>query len=233
MLELRELSLHFGGIRAVDRLNLDIALDGITALIGPNGAGKTSLFNLICGQERASSGSILLDGQTITRSSPEARCRLGLVRTFQHGRVFPNLSVMENLLAVPGAHPDTAIALLDQFGERLLPRKDEPAYRLSYANRRRLEIARALICKPRLLLLDEPCAGMNSAETAEMLDFLRRLHDHGQAILIIEHKLSLVFSLASTVLVMDEGRLIAQGNGEAVRHDPAVIEAYLGKRRQA
>jgi branched-chain amino acid transport system ATP-binding protein len=262
LLSVRGLTRRFGGLTAVDRIDLDLAKGELVSIIGPNGAGKTTLFNLVTGFDRPDGGEVRLDGQAITGVAPEKLAGRGIARTFQLGRVFGNLSVMENVLigahtrlrAVRPATPligpllelglalwrpaavraeeerlrDEARAILARFGERLLPRIDQPAYSLSYANRRRIEIARALALRPRLLLLDEPTAGMNPTETAEMQALIAELKAEGLTILLIEHKLEMVMRLSDRVVVMDEGRKIAEGAGEDVRNDAAVIEAYLG-----
>jgi branched-chain amino acid transport system ATP-binding protein len=220
------------------------------------------LFNLVTGLDRPDGGEVRLDGKAITGFSPERLAGSGIARTFQLGRVFGNLSVMENvligahtrLLAVKPATPligpllELGLALLRpaavraeeeqlreevrgilaRFGERLLPRIDQPAYSLSYANRRRVEIARALALRPRLLLLDEPTAGMNPTETTEMQALVAELKAEGLTILLIEHKLDMVMRLSDRVVVMDEGKKIAEGAGDDVRNDARVIEAYLG-----
>jgi branched-chain amino acid transport system ATP-binding protein len=261
-LSVRGLTRRFGGLTAVDAVDLDLAEGELVSIIGPNGAGKTTLFNLVTGLDAADEGEVLLAGQPITGFTPERLAGLGIARTFQLGRVFANLSVMDNVLigaharlravrpAVPLVGPllELALALVRpssvkaeeealreevrtivaRFGERLLPRLDHPAYSLSYANRRRLEIARALALKPRLLLLDEPTAGMNPTETAEMQALVAGLKAEGLTILLIEHKLDMVMQLSDRVVVMDEGRKIAEGPGDVVRNDPKVIEAYLG-----
>jgi branched-chain amino acid transport system ATP-binding protein len=256
MLSLRGLTRRFGGLTAVDAIDLDLARGGLVSIIGPNGAGKTTLFNLVTGLDRPDAGVVRFEGQDITGLSPERLAAEGIARTFQLGRVFGNLSVMDNVLigahtrlravkpAVPVIGPllemglallrpasvkaeeerlrEEVKAILARFGERLLPRIDQPAYSLSYANRRRVEIARALALKPRLLLLDEPTAGMNPTETAEMQALVAELKAEGLTILLIEHKLEMVMRLSDRVIVMDEGKKIAEGPGEQVR------KAYLG-----
>jgi branched-chain amino acid transport system ATP-binding protein len=262
LLRVEAVARHFGGVRAVDGIDLDLAEGGLVSVIGPNGAGKTTLFNMIAGQDRPDGGRISLDGRDVTGWPPERLAAAGVARTFQHGRVFGNLSVLDNVLIgahtrlhatsirlpVIGALAELALALLrppplarqeaelreqarailDMFGTRLIPRLDHPAHSLSYANRRRVEIARALMLRPRLLLLDEPTAGMNQTETAELLELIRALKGAGLSILLIEHKLDLVMQLSDRVMVMDDGRKIAEGPPLAVRHDPAVVAAYLG-----
>jgi len=259
LLQCRSVTRRFGGVHAVEAVDLTVAARELVAVIGPNGAGKTTLFNMIAGQDRPDAGSIAFDGHRIDGRPPERIAAAGIARTFQHGRVFANLSVLDNVLVgattrlptsrnrvpVLGALGELAVALLRGraedialrrdaeevlalFGDRLLPRLHHPAHSLSYANRRRVEIARALMLRPKLLLLDEPTAGMNETETAEMSAIVGALKRRGQSILLIEHKLDLVMALADRVIAMDDGRVIAAGTPDAVRHDAAVIEAYLG-----
>ncbi len=264
LLSVRGLQRRFGGITAVKGANLDLCEGELLSVIGPNGAGKTTLFNLISGHDRPDGGTVRFGGVEVTGSTPERLAALGLARTFQHGRVFANLTVRDNVLM--GTHSRMKLArpgppllgalrelflalirppgvraeeqalrrevedILHLFGDRLIPRLDRPAYSLSYANRRRLEIARALALRPRLLMLDEPTAGMNETETAEMRTIIGQLKARGQTILLIEHKLDLVMQLSDRVIAMDDGAEIAAGTPAAVRHDPAVVEAYLGHR---
>jgi branched-chain amino acid transport system ATP-binding protein len=261
LLEIAGLTRRFGGVTAVDNLSLAVEEGALISVIGPNGAGKTTLFNLVTGLDRPDAGTVRLAGRDITGLPAEKLAPLGFARTFQHGRVFGNLSVLDNVLigahtrlaavrpALPVMGPVAELALalvrpgavrneeeqlradareiLALFGERLTPRINNPAFSLSYANRRRLEIARALALKPRVLFLDEPTAGMNPSETNEMLEIIRTLKGKF-TILLIEHKLDLVMQLSDRVIVMDDGTKIAEGLPQAVAADPAVITAYLG-----
>jgi branched-chain amino acid transport system ATP-binding protein len=253
ILSLDHLSLSFGGLRALSELDLQVGDREIVSLIGPNGAGKTTVFNVITGVYQPSSGDIRFAGRSIAGQPPHRIARLGIARTFQSLRLFLNMSVLENVMAatyggtratpaesilrLPRARREErevrALAedILSFFGQRLAGyRWDQPAYSLSYANRRRLEIARALGTKPRLLLLDEPAAGMNPAETHEITELIGRLRDERHvSILVIEHDMHVVAGCSDRVIALDHGVKIAEGGFDAVAGHPAVIEAYMGR----
>jgi branched-chain amino acid transport system ATP-binding protein len=252
LLELRKVSLSFGGLRVVSDLDLAVKEGEIVSVIGPNGAGKTTVFNLITGVYEPDDGEILLDGRNIAGLQPHRINQLGVARTFQTLRLFLNMSVKENVMAAaygrtkagpfrsmlrtPGMRREErqihalAEERLAFFGERLMGyRWNQPAYSLSYANRRRLEIARATATQPRLLLLDEPAAGMNPSETHEITELIGKLRaEGGYTILVIEHDMHVVEGISDRVVALDHGVKIAEGSFDQVATDPTVIEAYLG-----
>ena len=258
VLELDRLSLSFGGLRALSELDLQVGEREVVSVIGPNGAGKTTVFNVITGVYEPSAGDVRFTAQpgaaeSIAGRPPHVIARLGIARTFQTLRLFMNMSVLENVMAatyggtrampwesvlrLPRARREEREAralaeeVLSFFGQRLAGyRWDQPAYSLSYANRRRLEIARALATKPKLLLLDEPAAGMNPAETHEVTELIGRLADErGVAILVIEHDMHVVSGCSDRVVALDHGVKIAEGGFDAVAGHPAVVEAYMGR----
>ena len=257
LLELEGLSLSFGGLRAISALDLEVADNEIVSMIGPNGAGKSSVFNVISGVYEPSEGDVRLGGQSIAGKKPHVITERGVARTFQSLRLFLNMSVKENVKSATYGHtkaspPESILRLprarreerevnalaeevLSFFGKRLMGyRWDQPAYSLSYANRRRLEIARALATRPRLLMLDEPAAGMNPNETLEVTELIGRLRDErGLAILVIEHDMHVVEGISDRVVALDHGLKIAEGSFEAVASHPAVVEAYLGRDPEA
>jgi branched-chain amino acid transport system ATP-binding protein len=251
LLELAGVTKAFGGLRVIDDLALHVDDGEIVSLIGPNGAGKTTVFNLVTGIYAPDEGQIRFDGHDIAGLAPHKITKLGIARTFQTLRLFLNMTVKENVMAaaygktkstvleavlrLPRARrEEREIAQLAEeklsfFGQRLVGyRWDQPAYSLSYANRRRLEIARAMATEARLLLLDEPAAGMNPAETHEMTELIGKLRGEGYTILVIEHDMHVVEGISDRVIALDHGEKIAEGSFDAVATDPRVVEAYLG-----
>ena len=254
-LEVRGVTVRFGGLTALDKVDIDVPSGSVVAVIGPNGSGKSTLFNAMTGLVPAESGSIRFHGEEILGLADYQILEKGIARTFQNIRLFPNLSVMQNVLVgqharlhtgpfsavfrPPGTRREERAArewvmeILSVFGNRLVPRINQAVSALSYANRRRTEIARALASRPRLLLLDEPTAGMNPAETLELAEQIRGMKNLGLTVLLIEHKLDVVTTLADTVYVLDHGEVIAKGRPDEVRRDENVLRAYLGRNVQA
>jgi branched-chain amino acid transport system permease protein len=255
MLELRNVTMSFGGLKAVDDLSLTLHEREILSMIGPNGAGKTTVFNLVSGIYPPSLGKVLFEGADITGLKPHQVVKAGIARTFQNLRLFSNMSVLDNakvsqfcrtqsgpisiLFHLPRYRNEeietetVTKEKLGLFGARLTGyRFDQKAMSLSYANRRRLEIARAISTSARLLMLDEPSAGMNPQETIEITDFIKKLRDiYGYTILVIEHKLNVVKRISDRVVALDYGRRLAEGSYEEVANHPQVIEAYLGRKK--
>ena len=249
LLETRGLSKTFGGLKAVQNVDLRIGANRIVSVIGPNGAGKTTFFNCLSGIYRPDGGAILLEGRDITGRAPHQVCKLGVSRTFQNIRLFPQMSVLANVLVAQFMHSsisplpllfrsaryrekekrhrDEAFGFLDFVG--LAQHAEAVSSNLAYGLQRRLEIARALATRPRLLLLDEPAAGMNPQEAVEMVQLISRIRDRGLAILLIEHHMKVVMAISDEILVLDHGVPIAHGAPEQVRNDPQVIKAYLGE----
>ena len=252
ILELKGVSKAFGGLQVISDLDLHVDEHEIVSVIGPNGAGKTTLFNLVTGVYAPDEGDILFEGESIVGLAPNRITRKGIARTFQTLRLFLNMTVKENVMAAAWSHTSAGILRsimrtpgmrreekeierlaeerLSFFGQRLMGyRWNQPAYSLSYANRRRLEIARATATNPRLLLLDEPAAGMNPVETHEITELIGQLREQGgYTILVIEHDMHVVEGISDRVIALDHGVKISEGTFEQVATDPRVVEAYLG-----
>ncbi len=249
-LEIRGLTKHFGGIRAVDGVDLGLGEGELVGLIGPNGSGKTTVFNLLTGFYRPDAGSITFGGKSLVGVSPHRVNRLGIARTFQNIRLFRNLTVMDNVRIAHHSYreygPLSALFRTGKYyrGEKKLQEKvenylsifslhnrvDEVAGGLSYGDQRKLEIARALASEPRVLLLDEPAAGMNPYEVRRLMEFILEIRERFRiSILLIEHQMRLVMGICERLAVMDFGQVIARGKPEEIREDRRVIEAYLGE----
>jgi branched-chain amino acid transport system ATP-binding protein len=252
LLEIAGLGRSFGGVKAIDGLDMHVDDGEIVSVIGPNGAGKTTFFNMVTGFFAPDTGEIVFDGINIVGLRPSQVLELGIARTFQNVRLFPTMTVRENVMVARHCRTKSGVVsailktpsfkaeeedtrkraedTLAFFGSRLVGyRFDQPAMVLSYANRRRLEIARAMASEPKLILLDEPTAGMNPRETRELTGLVGKLRDEkGFTIVLIEHDMQVVKGVSDRVVVLDYGRKIAEGPYDAVAHDERVIEAYLG-----
>jgi branched-chain amino acid transport system ATP-binding protein len=248
LLEVKDLSVRFGGVKAVDSVNFSWDAGQVYSVIGPNGAGKTTLFNLITGLYKPTEGAVYLEGQSIAGKSPEALAQLGMARTFQNLQIFLNMGALENVMV--GAHLRLDRSLLKALVAWPRLRQADRALReeaaewmdfvglgavrharadsLPYGALKRLEIARALAMKPRLIFLDEPAAGLNATETAEIVSLIRKIAESGMTVVLVEHDMKMVMSLSDHILVMESGKKLAEGSAAEVRQNPAVIAAYLG-----
>ena len=249
MLELTQVSKHFGGVEVLQNVSFTVQAGQVFGLIGPNGAGKTTVFNLITGLIAPSSGTISFNGQPLTGVAPHQITRRGIARTFQNIRVFKEMSLLDNVIVGMHAHLDYSAAglLLSLPGFRQQERQarvrahellsmvglDKNAYDLadamSYGDQRKLELARALATEPKLLLLDEPVAGMNTGEKSELIRVIVRIAERGYTIFVIEHDMRFVMGLCQRIAVLNFGRIIAEGKPEEIKRNPDVIEAYLGR----
>jgi branched-chain amino acid transport system ATP-binding protein len=243
------LSKSFGGLRAVDGVGFEVAAHTIHAVIGPNGAGKSTLFNLLCGSCVQDAGTVTFDGDRLPAGKPHAKAAAGMARTFQQMRLFPRMSALENVMVgahtrgsagfVAGLFPllrtrreelrlrDEALAAMDFLGIAALAERE--ATQLAYGQQRAVELARALASKPKLLLLDEPAAGLNMRETVDLGKLIRRIRESGVTVLLVEHDMELVMGVSDTIVVLCHGQKIAEGDPLTIQRDPEVVRAYLGE----
>lgn len=253
LLQVDGLGKRFGGIQAVSDYTLSLGNNELMGLIGPNGAGKTTVFNMLSGILNPSSGRIFLDGKDITSFSPSQTAKAGIARTFQNIRLFKDLSVLDNIKVAFHMHQGrnllSTLCHTAKFrqSENLIEREArgfaemmgltdflyEPASNLPYGDQRRMEIARALAARPKILLLDEPAAGMNNQETADLMDTIRKIHaDRNISILIVEHDMHMVMNLCQRIQVLNQGQVLAHGSPEEIQQSPEVIKAYLGSPKE-
>jgi branched-chain amino acid transport system ATP-binding protein len=234
LLQLREVTRDFGGLRAIDSVSFDVMQGEIAGLIGPNGAGKTTLFSMASGFLPPSRGEIWFRGERVDGRPAPAVCRRGLARTFQIVRPFGDMSVLDNIMIGSFLHHPSrrqaqqhAEAVLERFG--MCARRDQPARTLTLAGRKRLEVAKAMATEPKLLMLDEVMAGLNAVETDQMIELIRTLRDDGVTVLLVEHNMHVVMQLCERAVVIHHGRKICEGTPQEIAAHPDVISAYLGK----